>query len=57
VADGARAGAAFAPDKGDDLANRARVRMGVECSNALDDLHYLDRGHDIFADASAQSWR
>ena len=54
VADGARAGAAFSADKGNDLTHRPRLRIGVDGRNALDDLHHLDRGHDIFADAAAQ---
>ena len=54
VADGARAGAALGPDKGNDLAYRPRLRIGVDRRNALDDLRDCDRGHDIFADAPPQ---
>ena len=54
VADRARAGAALGADKGDDLADRSGLRIGVDRRDALDDLRHVHRRHDIFADAAAQ---
>ena len=54
MADGARARAAFGPDKGHELADRAGLGVGIDGGDAVDDLRHVDRRHDIFADPPAQ---
>ena len=54
MADGARARAALGADKGDDLPDRAGLRIGIDVGDAVDDLQHLDRRHDIFAHPPAQ---